>query len=190
MKYDRVIIGYHGCDEKAARDLLNGARFKPSQNDYDWLGRGIYFWEYGPDRAYRFAEFQKTYKKVETPAVVGALIQLGNCFDLLDTRFTSELRDYFLVYKDVIKKGGATLPVNGGKLPDKKLRRGDCALINHYLTALEKDGKRYDSVRGCFVEGEAIYPDSGFSLETHIQIAVRNPECIVGVFKPGTHSSR
>ena len=45
--YDRTIIAYHGCDRAVAERLLEGHRFTPSQNDYDWLGRGIYFWEYG-----------------------------------------------------------------------------------------------------------------------------------------------
>jgi len=41
---------------------------KKSQNDYDWLGSGIYFWEYGADRALRFAHDQKARGKLETPA--------------------------------------------------------------------------------------------------------------------------
>lgn len=47
MKYDRTVIAYHGCDVETAERLLSGEPFKPSQNDYDWLGEGIYFWEYG-----------------------------------------------------------------------------------------------------------------------------------------------
>lgn len=39
------ILGYHGCDSEDASKLIDGNQFKPSQNDYDWLGHGVYFWE-------------------------------------------------------------------------------------------------------------------------------------------------
>lgn len=44
------ILGYHGCDEAVAEKVLAGEDFKPSDNDYDWLGSGIYFWEANPQR--------------------------------------------------------------------------------------------------------------------------------------------
>lgn len=79
MHYDRMVIGYHGCERVVADQLLAGVRPVPSENTYDWLGRGVYFWEHGLDRATRWAEQHRN-----EPAVVGALIQLGRCFDLLD----------------------------------------------------------------------------------------------------------
>jgi hypothetical protein len=59
MKYDRTVIAYHGCDALTAESLLGGASFKKSQNDYDWLGEGIYLWEFGADRALKFAQDQQ-----------------------------------------------------------------------------------------------------------------------------------
>jgi len=57
LKYQRTVIGYHGCDESVVKDvLLRGRTLRPSENDYDWLGRGIYFWEHGPRRAYEWAQ--------------------------------------------------------------------------------------------------------------------------------------
>jgi hypothetical protein len=49
---------------------------------------------------------------------------------------------------------------------------------------LAKSGEAYDTVRGAFLEGDPIYPGAGFSREAHIQIAVRNRACILGVFRP------
>jgi len=92
MKYDRTVIAYHGCDAETAERLLHGEQFKKSQNDYDWLGEGIYFWEYGADRAFKFAQDQQRRGKVAKPAVVGALIQLGRCFDLMDTHLQRSCR--------------------------------------------------------------------------------------------------
>jgi hypothetical protein len=45
------ILGYHGCDADVATRLIEGEPFKASENDYDWLGPGIYFWESNPQRA-------------------------------------------------------------------------------------------------------------------------------------------
>ena len=55
----RIVVGYHGCEEEFARDLLlenvKIPKWKPSRNSWDWLGHGIYFWEHTPARALRWA---------------------------------------------------------------------------------------------------------------------------------------
>ena len=46
------ILGYHGCSVQVAEQLLSGAaKFKVSENNYDWLGPGTYFWQSNPVRA-------------------------------------------------------------------------------------------------------------------------------------------
>ena len=61
-KFERVVrapdevIAYHGCHSDTADRVLAGEPFVLSSNPYDWLGTGIYFWEYGPDRAWDWAE--------------------------------------------------------------------------------------------------------------------------------------
>lgn len=184
MKYDRTIIAYHGCDMAVAERLLQGEKFKKSQNDYDWLGEGIYFWEFGVDRAFKFAQDQQRRGKLSTPAVVGALVQLGRCFDLMDTRFTEELPGAFEMLKQLHEQNGQPLPVNAGPTADNLLRRRDCAVLNLYLTWLEEQRVTYDTVRCGFVEGPPAYEDSGIRHQSHVQIAVRNPACVVGVFRP------
>jgi hypothetical protein len=185
VRYARSIIGYHGCTAAAATRLLRGASFAESQNDYDWLGRGVYFWEHGPDRAFRFIkEKLRRERRKERPAVIGAVLQLGQCFDLLDTRFTSDLRQAFPRFEASIMAAGVTLPRNAGPAPELKLRRLDCAMLNWYLSELEAEGQTYQTVRGCFVEGGPAFPGSGIERESHIQIAVRDPACLIGVFRP------
>lgn len=184
MRSERIIIGYHGCDIRTAESLLAGEPFKPSINDFDWLGWGVYFWEYGEDRAFRFAEEQRRRGKVNRPAVVAAAIQLGNCFDLLDTRFTADLAAAYEPWAKRLGELGVRLPENGGGPPDKKLRRRDCAVLNWYLDQAKLLGVVYDTVRGGFVEGGPVYEGSGIHRETHIQIAVRSPACILEVFSP------
>jgi hypothetical protein len=185
MRYDRTVIAYHGCDVEVADQLVAGGTFKPSQNDYDWLGRGIYFWEYGFDRAFRFARRQQERGKVTKPAVVGALVQLGRCFDLMDTQFTAELSIAYELCEQLYREEGKPLPANDGKTPDKKLRRLDCLVLNLYLEYLDDQTREpFQTVRGAFEEGDPAFPGSMIKRETHIQIAVRDPRCILGVFRP------
>src|SRR5450631_1327558 len=100
MHYQRLIIGYHGCDESVVEKVLkDGCDLEHSQHDYDWLGRGTYFWEYAPDRALEWAKHsKKIYGKIKTPSVIGAYIHLGRCFDLLDTRNTEALRGLYPLF--------------------------------------------------------------------------------------------
>ena len=184
MRYDRTVIAYHGCEATVAERLLRGEPFRKSQNDYDWLGAGVYFWEYGADRALRFAQAQQRRGRISEPAVVGALVQLGNCFDLMDTRFTRELVQAHHTLGALYGQAGASLPTNAGTTPDQKLRRLDCWLLNVYLASLERTGRAFDTVRCGFLEGARAFPGSGIFQESHIQIAVRNSACILGVFWP------
>lgn len=53
---------------------------------------------------------------------------------------------------------------------------------------VSKDSKveRYQSVRAAFLEGEPLYDGAGFKAKNHIQIAVRDTDCILGYFRlPG-----
>lgn len=184
MHYARSVYGYHGCSVATAEGLLGGGvPFKISENAYDWLGAGVYFWEYGLDRAWRWAkEFH-----ADEPAVVGAHIQLGDCFDLLDTRFTDILKELAPIYAESINASGVSLPKNKGK--QLKMRYLDCAVVNWSLKFLASQGQNYQSVRCAFLEGAPVYDDgagakSEIFLETHIQIAIRDQSCILGTFRP------
>ena len=184
-QFARIVIGYHGCPQEFARDLLLGAKpirdWTPSTNDWDWLGHGIYFWEHSPERAQRWAQEQGA-RIGFTAAVVGAVIQLGRCFDLLNEAITQLLGQSYKELVQTYAAGGLPLPENRG--PGLKRRELDCLVINDCLDRLQARGVQYDTVRGAFLEGESAYPGAGFSREAHIQIAVRNPACILGVFLP------
>jgi len=53
------ILAYHGCDRSVAERLLNNRPFRISENEYDWLGSGVYFWESNPARALHWARHLK-----------------------------------------------------------------------------------------------------------------------------------
>ena len=183
--FARTIVGYHGCEKSFADYLLLGKKpigdWKPSANDWDWLGNGIYFWEHSPERALRWAcEKHKTRRA--RPAVLGAILQLGFCFDLLDETTTALLAETYERLARTFTERGFELPKNRGR--DGKMRYLDCLVVNESLKDMKKRGRDFDTVRGAFLEGPPVYPGAGFSREGHIQISVRNSACILGVFRP------
>ena len=188
------ILGFHGCDKAVADKLVSGkTQLTASKNDYDWLGHGIYFWENNPQRALEYAQHLKENptqcsEEVKTPDVVGAIIDLGNCLNLLDSKSIQVVQEAYNFFKKAITQTGRSLPKN--KDPDGSgdllLRPLDCAVIQ-YLHGLREEASEetppFTTVRGMFSEGEPIYPGAGFHRKSHIQIAVRNPNCIKGYFR-------
>jgi len=81
---------FYSCDKELALEVLIGKNdLKKSTNLWDWLGNGVYFWEQNPARAWEYAfenskgnQFNKI--KIETPFVLGAILELGECLNLVD----------------------------------------------------------------------------------------------------------
>jgi len=173
-KHQRTVIGYHCCDLILAENvLLRREKLNASHNDYDWLGGGIYFWEYGCQRALDWARgiAKRRPEIVRTPAVIGAHIHLGVCLDLLDVRFTERLSELFPLFDAGFRKQGIPLPQNElahGNDRDLVRRKLDCAMLNWAIPMIEKDLKvKFQTVRGVFQEGIPAYPGSGI-LKNHI----------------------
>lgn len=192
-----IVYGFHGCDQSIADKIINKKiELKPSQNKYDWLGNGMYFWENSPSRALEFANHLKfnPYKSkgsIEVPAVIGAVIHLGNCLDLLDFENLKLLKGGF----DILEATSEKLPINKkipkGNLSEMMLRELDCAVIETLHKVRQDENLRsYDSVRGVFWEGDELYPSAGFREKDHIQLCIRNPNCIKGFFYPREENSK
>lgn len=182
--FSSFVLGYHGCDQSVADAVLRGEGFIPSENDYDWLGKGIYFWDTNPQRGLDWARYlQKHRGKIKNPAVVGAVIDLGYSLDLLSANGITVVRETHRNLVEWSKRSRSPLPENvGGK--DLLRRHLDCAVINH-LHSMLKAAKEpaLDTVRAVFIEGDPIYEKSGFYERSHIQICVCNPDAIKGVFR-------
>ena len=79
------------------------------------------------------------------------------------------------------------MPLNSkiGNSTDLLLRNLDCAVIEYLHINRDIDNmKPFDSVRSAFIEGKPLYENAGFHEKNHIQICVRNPNCIKGYFLP------
>jgi len=188
-----LVLAFHGCDESLIPKLLNGSTsLRDSTNNYDWLGHGVYFWENSPGRALDFATFlselpDNRKNPVKKPAIIGTVLNLGYCLDLLDHQNLTLLKEAHNVLANSYSALGKDMPINkpvkGNE--DLILRELDCAVIEtlHQIREQERM-KAYDSVRGVFWEGKELYPNAGFKEKNHIQICIRNPNCIKGYFLP------
>jgi hypothetical protein len=66
------------------------------------------------------------------------------------------------------------------------LHKLDCAVIEYLHKSFEEseDPVRFDSVRGAFYEGDVAYAGTDIRRKNHIQICLRNMNCIKGFFLP------
>lgn len=188
-----LVLGFHASTADTAKQLVENStcEFKPSQNPYDWLGHGMYFWENSPRRAERFAQD----RHIENPVVIGAVLQLGRCLDFTDSESLAYLKVAYHALKDTLEAAGDPLPnnksVQSGAHHDLLVRDLDCAVINFLHLQRQRDKKApFESVRGVFWEGEDLYPGAGFKDKNHIQICIRDPNCIKGFFYPRKRAKR
>jgi hypothetical protein len=167
----KYVIGYHGCTEDVARRVVQGESFLLSENAWDWLGQGVYFWEYAPFRAREWANF-KSRQTGENPAVLEARIQLGVCLNMLDTEHTIDLD----LISDIMVGRADNLELlqnnaSGGHFLDR-------AVIDGLCDSIATGGTPVQTVRGCFPEGEPLFPTSKILRKAHVQIAARDLACL------------
>jgi hypothetical protein len=179
-----ILLGFHGCDATIAAGVVSGANeLKQSQNDYDWLGHGAYFWEGNPERALRWAEESHQRGKIKKPAVLGAVIAPGRCLDLIEADAGDLIKAAYNWYHELCLASGKPEVRNTGR--DFKARYLDCAVFETLHRLREEEGASpFDTVRGFFVEGSELYPGAGIRDRDHIQICVRHPKQILGYFIP------
>lgn len=180
------IIGFHSCDREVGIAVLNGDMdLKPSDNSWDWLGGGIYFWEQNPVRALEYANeckngTQKNKTRIKTPFVLGAIIELGNCLNLMEPTSLGIIKSSQLALGEIYLKSGEKMPVNKG--PNRAL---DCAVIKYvHETRREVKELPYDTIRCPFKEGDPVYETSNFTDRLHIEICVITTALIKGYFLP------
>jgi hypothetical protein len=183
-----LILGFHGTDESIANNIITGrADLTYKKNAHDWLGHGNYFWENSPSRAFDFAKILQANPKrsqtvIKTPAVIGAVLSLGDCLDFTDLGSLQLLKKTYGIIEKTL--GKANIPVNKSieGSDDLLLRELDCLVIETLHKAIRP--RKYDSVRGVFWEGKPLYDTAGFREKNHIQLCIINPNCIKGFFLP------
>jgi hypothetical protein len=181
-----LVIGFHGCDQAIAEKIVAGGEaMQLSRNPWDWLGHGIYFWEDSHDRASRWARQSagKDSSRIESPVVIGAVIDLGNCLNLVDSDALALVKSAHTSYLETCQAAGSPIAQNRGR--NLQLRDLDCAVMETLHKVREQESKPpFQTVRGFFIEGSELYPQAGFRELDHVQICVRDPNQILGCFWP------
>jgi hypothetical protein len=161
-----------------------------SEQSYDWLGPGVYFWEGDPIRAFQWACLP--WRNIERPSIVGAVMDLGRCLDLTTQEGIEAVRSAYEGLAQIHSMTQQPLPQNAGS--EKGKRTLDCAVIRHLHRARQKMAESepsilpYQTVRALFVEGTELYEGAGFHDKTHVQICVIEQRRILGVFRlPAWH---
>lgn len=186
MKFDdyhRTVVGYHGTKLSVALDIVNRKRrFNTSRNRDDWLGHGVYFWEYAPHQAFWWAERRKKRQKWDEPiAILASMLRLGFCFDLLDPYNVEYATQIYRKYRETEGDAGRTVRENANH--HKYL---DCSVFQFAYAVIDAEGQQFvDSARAVYVptgEDKRAWTRSWISKSAHIQICVRNPACILGTW--------
>ena len=159
---------------------------RSSNNDYDWLGHGIYYWEDDPKRALDWAIrcAKAGTHPISDPAVVGAVIDLADCLNLIQTEAYALVEEAYRILKTNCETAGEPVPINCGFV--EAARYLDCSVFE---TLHDDQGKiPFASIRAFFPEGEPVFPGAGIRQRDHIQICVRHPGRILGHFLPSQGS--
>jgi hypothetical protein len=194
-----ALIVYHGCDITTRDDLISGRlkHLSHSNNQYDWLGPGAYFFEGDVERALLFAEASHrnpnkryTAKPIATPAVVGAVLQVQNWLDMTTQAGIKEFSLAYQAFADGLNAAGKPVPVNrpaSDTDTDVIYRALDNAVFTWLHKARESQEPplpSFQAVRAAFHQGAKVAPTSGFHANTHIQISLRDNACVIGWFLP------
>lgn len=197
MKSAHCLVAYHGCDAVVRDDLVTQRlkKLDHSQNQYDWLGPGAYFFEGDLKRALLFAEASAAYpekmftqRPIATPAAVGVVLCVSSWLDMTTQEGLGEFSLALEGMTVAFQNEGKNLPVNRPAADDDAdiiYRALDSAVFS-FMHEIREHRKLapFDAVRGAFPQGSPIAENSGFRQHTHVQIAVRNDDCIVGWFLP------
>lgn len=178
LERPNLYIGFYGCEKANGINLVNNPKqVKISTTNHEWLGKGFYVWENNQERAWDWARNHKP-RPFKDPFVIGVVYTLGNCLDLTDSHFIDLLSEGFKSFEADIE----------GELLENKngLHKLDCAVIEYLHKSFEdaEDSIVYDSVRGAFYEGDVAYKGTEIRKKNHIQVCLRNMNCIKGFFLP------
>jgi hypothetical protein len=163
------VWGYHGTCASAADSILRNG-FKLSQNEYDWLGDGIYFFQDAPERAWEWAQ----HRWPSEPAVLKSRLRLEDCMDLLDSGWSSLLADAYDQFLKRMNRAGLSVPRQ-----TMGAHRLDRYVINFAVGMLGEAGIQIRAVRGAFLEGAPVFPNSFLFDRAHVQIAIRDVDLIM-----------
>ncbi len=183
MPFPDIIDAYHAGERRVLEDVAErGIRLTWSTQDREWLGHGVYFWGYSLGHAKRWVDIgsRLNWWGAEGPAILETKIELKNCLNLLDPSSVELLDAAATMVKKTCVELSVDLPENSRYVDGVPVeRRLDCAIINQVHQIQHIMGRpAFDTVLSGFEDGAPYLPGATFRRTSHIQIAVRNHDCI------------
>jgi hypothetical protein len=143
----------------------------------DWLGDGVYFFLHAPARAWEWARERHELNA----AVIGSIIRIEDCMNLLDTQWSGVLAEAYDAFSEQLNKTHLPSPAQ-----TSGAHRLDRAVINYTVEFVATRGIQIRVVQAAFQEGRPIYPHSALYDRAHVQIAVRDTSLIERTWREPT----
>lgn len=131
-----------------------------------------------------------TARPIATPSVVGAVLRVQRWLDMTTQAGIQEFSDAYDGMLNALLLIGRPVPQNsraGEDDTDTIVRKLDNAVFT-FLHDIRANGAvpclPFQAVRGAFHQGVEVAPNSGFHKGTHVQIALRDNDCVEGWFLP------
>lgn len=163
MNTNRKLVGYHGTTKESAENIIKTNTFKISNDDEEWLGKGIYFFEDDILQAKDWCVKAKCYNKW---TIIRSNIEANTLIDLVD-------RKTYTDFETLAKKFNKRYL----KRSDGKLRK----LINAVVINAMYEIIKFDVIRAIFPIPSSKAPERCNILPMQVQICVRNSKCIKSI---------
>jgi hypothetical protein len=121
--------------------------------------------------------------KIKSPAVLGAIIDLRNCLNLIDAEHLNLVEAALEAHLEFCRNSDLKPAQNKGREFGARYLDRTVFETLHKLWQQEKKPP-FDTVRAFFAEGKLLYENAGLRSLDHIQICVRDPRKLVGYFLP------
>jgi hypothetical protein len=172
------VHGYHGTlMSKVDSILKNGFQF--SQNPWDWLGSGIYFWQDAPIRAREWAKDWSARNGDGEIAVIHAELVLEDCIDMLDVEWNDSLAEMTVEFQEAMQSEPEYAGLkNYREGPHRGRHELDAAFFNYTVAAFAQRDLKVAAIRAAITEGKSLLPDSPLAFKSHVQICILDPALI------------
>lgn len=195
----RIVRGYHGTTHSSALDIVNRrSAFQLSDSPGDWLGRGAYFFEENERKAIEWAFVQVNLRarlgSYDSAALIVADLDLSRCLDLCSGAWHAPMQlaagkllasgvalqkapELTTAANLLVSIGDARVATIPGLTGDEHFT--DKAVVDALVADLNANKTVITTVRASFTVGRQSYTNGYFFSDTHVQIAVLDPDAVV-----------
>ena len=155
--------GFHGTNSESANSILSSNTFLDSQDEEEWLGTGVYFFE---DDVQQAVNYIYKAKRVVNFKIIQADINTNKLLNLVDTKTYEQFESFAKKFQNRYKTR-----------KDYSKRKLINAVILDAMYKLEP----YEVVRAVFPVPKTKYAPRTNIQPVQIQVCVRKHDCISNI---------